>query len=150
MAWRLSGDKQFSEPMMVSLLTLYASLVLNELNKKERVFTRFQDSELTKPLRNELLVYAGCIRASMALDHIIFLIFIVSPTSSYCCCLWWLISGPHHATASSHTFIRKVKYNGRIPGDILRTNMLLIKFSFILWLFLCGGSLSISVPVLLT
>ena len=32
MAWRRLGDKQLSEPMMISLLKyIYASLVLNEL-----------------------------------------------------------------------------------------------------------------------
>ena len=31
MAWRWSGDKQLSEPMMVSLLCIYALLGLNEL-----------------------------------------------------------------------------------------------------------------------
>ena len=42
MAWRRSGDKPLSEPMMVSLLTyiyIYASLGLNELNDVFRDFT---------------------------------------------------------------------------------------------------------------
>ena len=31
MAWRRSGDKPLSEPVMVSLLRIYASIGLNEL-----------------------------------------------------------------------------------------------------------------------
>ena len=35
MAWRRSGDEPLSEPMMVSLPRIYASLGLNELTKRE-------------------------------------------------------------------------------------------------------------------
>ena len=37
MAWRRSGDKPLSEPMMVSFLRIYASFGLNELTKYQRI-----------------------------------------------------------------------------------------------------------------
>ena len=43
MAWRRSGEKPLSEPMMVSLLThIYASLGLNELKNNNIIITSKQ------------------------------------------------------------------------------------------------------------
>ena len=42
MAWHQPGHKPLSEPMMVSLLLLYAPLSLNELNKYNLIFFIFQ------------------------------------------------------------------------------------------------------------
>ena len=51
MAWRRTGDKSLCELMMVSLLTLYASLVLNELTNEDQVIQRIYASHGQEEIR---------------------------------------------------------------------------------------------------
>ena len=46
MAWRRSGDKPLSEPMMISLPTIYASLGLNELRYRYKCSARFSSQRI--------------------------------------------------------------------------------------------------------